>query len=141
MHDDDQTQHPITKQWGWEDANGNIWVPTGAQTDDHGGAHWDVVYPDGIKHHNVYPAANKITKPAPETKTIICSLPVFYTDLDERFFFEWIQKIACIIKIQGKGRELYLSIDVQLICDQDLRHLEGLFMRYKLENSDQIACL
>lgn len=141
MYDDEQVEHPITKQWGWEDADDNIWVPTGEDIYGHGGAHWDVVYPNGIKYHNVYPASTTLTKPAHDTLTVICGPLIFYTNLDEIMFFEWIKKISCIIKVQGKGRELYLSIDKRLLSDQDIRYLKGLFIRYNFENSKVLDTL
>ena len=39
---------------GWEDKNGNIWVPAETKS-NHGGAHWDVQRGDGKGYANVYP--------------------------------------------------------------------------------------
>jgi len=36
-------RHPLTGQYGWKDAKGNIWVPTGKGPLAHGGPHWDVI--------------------------------------------------------------------------------------------------
>jgi RHS repeat-associated protein len=43
---------------GWEDENGNVWVPTGPGGAAHGGPHWDVQTPGG-GHINVYPGGRK----------------------------------------------------------------------------------
>jgi RHS repeat-associated protein len=43
---------------GWEDANGNVWVPTGPGGAAHGGPHWDVQTPGG-SYVNVYPGGRK----------------------------------------------------------------------------------
>ena len=49
-------------QYGWKDADGNIWVPTGwagapgtgTTGPAHGGPHWDVINPKGDRIKNVY---------------------------------------------------------------------------------------
>lgn len=45
--------------WGWEDADGKIWVPSGSGSDAHGGPHWDVQNKDGTGHRNVYPGGHE----------------------------------------------------------------------------------
>ncbi|MGI0134100.1 MAG: polymorphic toxin type 37 domain-containing protein, partial [Candidatus Micrarchaeaceae archaeon] len=40
--------------YGYPDANGNVWVPTGTGPLAHGGPHWDVQQPGG-GYQNVYP--------------------------------------------------------------------------------------
>jgi RHS repeat-associated protein len=39
---------------GWQDANGDVWVPTGQGSNAHGGPHWDVQSPGG-GYRNVRP--------------------------------------------------------------------------------------
>jgi len=43
------------KGYGWPDAKGNVWIPTGPGSKAHGGPHWDVQSPDGKTYDNVYP--------------------------------------------------------------------------------------
>lgn len=43
---------------GWQDANGDVWVPTGPGGRAHGGPHWDVQSPGG-GYRNVYPGGNE----------------------------------------------------------------------------------
>ena len=43
---------------GWQDADGNVWVPTGLGGRAHGGPHWDVQSPGG-GYRNVYPGRNE----------------------------------------------------------------------------------
>lgn len=43
---------------GWQDADGNVWVPTGPGGRAHGGPHWDVQSPGG-GYRNVYPGGNE----------------------------------------------------------------------------------
>ena len=40
---------------GWQDADGNVWVPTGVGPRAHGGPHWDVQDPTTGRHRNVFP--------------------------------------------------------------------------------------
>ncbi|WP_408512664.1 RHS repeat-associated core domain-containing protein [Paraburkholderia sediminicola] len=40
--------------WGWEDADGNVWCPTGQGGRAHGDPHWDIQGPRG-KYGNMYP--------------------------------------------------------------------------------------
>jgi hypothetical protein len=40
--------------WGWEDAKGDVWCPTGQGGTAHGGPHWDVQTPGG-DYRNVKP--------------------------------------------------------------------------------------
>ncbi|WP_408456247.1 polymorphic toxin type 37 domain-containing protein [Paraburkholderia fungorum] len=40
--------------WGWEDADGNVWCPTGQGGRAHGDPHWDIQGPGG-KYGNMYP--------------------------------------------------------------------------------------
>ena len=47
-------RNPNGMGYGWEDAHGNVWVPTGHGGSAHAGPHWDVQMPDGT-HMNVYP--------------------------------------------------------------------------------------
>ena len=39
--------NPNGRGYGWEDKNGNVWVPTGQGGAAHGGPHWDVQIPGG----------------------------------------------------------------------------------------------
>lgn len=50
-------KNPNGKGFGWEDANGNVWVPTGHGATAHAGPHWDVQMRDGT-HLNVYPGGS-----------------------------------------------------------------------------------
>jgi RHS repeat-associated protein len=44
---DNWVRNPNGKGWGWEDASGDVWVPTGLGGLAHGGPHWDVQTPGG----------------------------------------------------------------------------------------------
>ncbi len=47
--------NPNGRGYGWEDASGNVWVPTGQGDLAHGGPHWDVQDPRSGDYENVYP--------------------------------------------------------------------------------------
>jgi hypothetical protein len=54
-NDDNWVPNPNGPDYGWEDANGDVWVPTGPLPGNvHGGPHWDVQTPGG-GHINFYP--------------------------------------------------------------------------------------
>jgi hypothetical protein len=44
---------PNGRGYGWLDAKGDVWVPTGPGDDTHGGPHWDVQSKNGYR--NAYP--------------------------------------------------------------------------------------
>jgi hypothetical protein len=45
---------------GWQDKNGNVWVPAPAGSGlDHGGEHWDVQELGGNGYTNVYPGGKR----------------------------------------------------------------------------------
>jgi hypothetical protein len=50
--------NPNGRGFGWEDADGNVWVPTGPGSEAHGGPHWDVQKPNG-GYDNVYPGGRR----------------------------------------------------------------------------------
>ncbi|WP_201295238.1 polymorphic toxin type 37 domain-containing protein [Nocardia sputi] len=50
---------PKGPRFGWEDADGNVWVPTGQGPLAHGGPHWDVQGKDGKDYDNVYPGGKR----------------------------------------------------------------------------------
>lgn len=54
--------NPNGSGYGWQDAQGNVWVPTGPEgsSEAHGGPHWDVQTP-GSGYDNIYP--NGLVRP------------------------------------------------------------------------------
>ena len=65
--------------------------------------------------------------------TLVCKSVLYYSQIDEDLFFEWIKNISAIKKISGKGDELYLYFTSKQISDDDLRELLALFYRYKID--------
>lgn len=66
---------------------------------------------------------------------LICTPLRYYTQSDENLCFEWINKIKCIKKYVGVGRELHLYLSSNNISYNDLLDLIGLFDRYKFDSS------
>ena len=64
--------------------------------------------------------------------TLKCSNTVFFSQLDEAMFFDALNKISAIKKIEGRGSDLFLSVPSHL-SDKALRDLLGLFFRYELD--------
>lgn len=53
--DGKKVRHPETQQWGYPDAKGNVWVPTGVGPLAHRGPHWDLIDRKGRHVGNVLP--------------------------------------------------------------------------------------
>lgn len=70
-----------------------------------------------------------------EEVILICTPLTFYVENDENAFFEWLNKISCIDKYQGIGRELHLHISSDNISDDELLELFGIFQRYNFDQS------
>lgn len=66
---------------------------------------------------------------------LICTPLTFYAQNDENAFFEWLQKIPCIEKYEGIGKELHLHIPKKEISDDNLLELFGIFQRYNFDQS------
>jgi hypothetical protein len=54
----------------------------------------------------------------------------YYSSGDERAFFEWVQRISCVAKVEGSGSELRIHVRRRRISDTCLRELLALFHRY-----------
>lgn len=55
----------------------------------------------------------------------------YFSQLDESAFFEWLDKIPCVMSYKGRGDTLYIQISNQKLDEQALRELLALFYRYK----------
>ena len=61
-----------------------------------------------------------------------CHKTTFYSHLDEAMFFGALKKIPAVMKIEGRGPDLFLSVRSRL-SDKTLRELLGLFFRYGVD--------
>jgi len=57
----------------------------------------------------------------------------FYSDLEKKVFFEFIEKIKSIAEFEQENKKLYLYFKSKRIPDKDLRALIGLFDRFKID--------
>lgn len=64
---------------------------------------------------------------------LVCPGILYYSPIDEVFFFEWIAKIPSIERMGGVGYELDLYIKGPNI--PDLQELVTLFRRYRIETA------
>lgn len=54
----------------------------------------------------------------------------FFSELDEVAFFDWLGKLSCIQKNEGRGNKLYITVNSAIVDEDDLRELLALFHRY-----------
>lgn len=55
---------------------------------------------------------------------------VYFSPLDEEAFFEWLDKLPCISRVEGVGCSLYLTVNTDALDEDALRELLALFRRY-----------
>lgn len=58
----------------------------------------------------------------------------YYSQLDEEAFFQWIKRIACVRETSGRGLELLIEVDDQVMDDACLRDLLAIFHRYRIDS-------
>lgn len=73
--------------------------------------------------------------------TIVCKRVKFYSQLDDEMFFETLLRVSCIESFEGIGRELHLYISSPIVSRYDWLSLEGIFLRYKIKNIEQLNML
>ncbi len=56
----------------------------------------------------------------------------FYHESDERAFFDWLSRIACVERFEGESRDLVIHLS-RAPSDDDLRELAAFFYRYKVD--------
>lgn len=57
----------------------------------------------------------------------------FFSPYDEAAFFEWIKKLACVKKCEGRGLTIHLSVHQSAVDEDALRELIALFHRYEVD--------
>lgn len=72
---------------------------------------------------------------------LVCKKVYFYSQLDEKYFFAWLQDIKTIVRLDGIGDELYLYCKSSVVSDQDLREILALFYRYKIDMKQLVVFL
>lgn len=64
---------------------------------------------------------------------LICKRVAYYSLIDEGIFFDWINRIDCVVNFEGGGDELYLDLKNEPLTEQDLYELLCFFKRYKVD--------
>ena len=54
----------------------------------------------------------------------------YYSEGDERAFFEWLKRIPCVTKLGGEGEELHIHVASSKVTLSSLRELIAAFRRY-----------
>jgi hypothetical protein len=54
----------------------------------------------------------------------------YFSPGDERAFFEWVNRIPCVSRLEGEGEELRLHVNGRRVNQTCLRELIALFHRY-----------
>lgn len=67
---------------------------------------------------------------------IKCSPLTFFAEIDEKLFFKWIESIKSIKKYEGIGPELHLYFNSNVIPENELLSLMGLFDRYHFDHNE-----
>ena len=57
----------------------------------------------------------------------------FYSDLEKKVFFEFVERINAITEYKEENKKLYLYFKSRCISDKDLRALIGIFDRFKID--------
>jgi hypothetical protein len=57
----------------------------------------------------------------------------FFSAHDESGFFEWLKKLTCVKRSEGRGRTIYLSVELASVDEDALRELLALFRRYAVD--------
>lgn len=82
-------------------------------------------------HHNVWPGGDK--KPAFIKNAVICEKIDFFSQLDEKLLFIWLDSIKSIIEHEGIREKHYLHIKKENLTDEDFQELLRLFELYKID--------
>jgi hypothetical protein len=54
----------------------------------------------------------------------------FFSEGDEEAFFAWLKKLPFVEHYEGRGRVLYISVNLLAIDESGLREILALFRRY-----------
>ena len=57
----------------------------------------------------------------------------YFSKNDENIFFEWIKKIPCITDTKGRLSTLYLTVQMDVLDDYQMRDILALFQRYQID--------
>ncbi|MBU2872223.1 hypothetical protein [Colwellia sp. E2M01] len=64
---------------------------------------------------------------------LICDSVSYFSQGDEVSFFNWLNSIESVVKVQGFGTELEVTVSSNDIPDEELRELLSIFTRYGVQ--------
>jgi hypothetical protein len=63
---------------------------------------------------------------------LICKRVIYFSDGDERAFFDWLNSIKVVRKWHGVGESLFLHVP-RRVSASGYRELDAFFRRYKID--------
>lgn len=57
---------------------------------------------------------------------------VFFSPRDEAHFFAWLDQMACVVEVVGRGRIIYIKVDRRRVDADALRDILAFFQRYRI---------
>jgi len=66
------------------------------------------------------------------SQTFVATSVIYYSPLDERAFFEWLDRIDCVARYDGLGSNLTITLS-RAPDDDELREFIALFHRYGVD--------
>lgn len=64
---------------------------------------------------------------------LICDSVSYFSQGDETAFFNWLNSIESVVKVEGFGTELEVTVLSNNISDEELREFIAIFIRYGVE--------
>jgi hypothetical protein len=64
---------------------------------------------------------------------LVAKRVIFYSSGDEDAFFQWLDKLRCVQRYEGKGDALYIDVLRRSVNQYALRELLALFHRYGID--------
>ncbi|AOT08746.1 hypothetical protein [Pseudoalteromonas luteoviolacea] len=64
---------------------------------------------------------------------LICDSVSYFSQGDETAFFNWLNSIESVVKVEGFGTELEVTVSSNNISDEELREFIAIFTRYDVE--------
>ena len=79
--------------------------------------------------------------PMDSSKTVVLEVVnlTYHSPKDEEAFFEWVQKIKSVTNVGGHGNTDTISVDLEIVDQDDVRELLALFHRYGVDKKQLIA--
>jgi len=68
------------------------------------------------------------------SQTLAATGVTYYHQSDETAFFEWLARIPCVERSEGRGPDLFIHLS-RAPTDADLRELAAFFYRYGIDMS------